>query len=275
MMLLGSIGKCQERTYTLRGSVVDSSTGERLPYATVRVEKTTIGIYTNGEGYFVLPKISVTYRRIVVSAVGYRERIFEIKSSAAVVNVTFQLTEEPTTLSPIEVTGEYKGRMEPMAPSTTVLYERDLEKATGVLSNDLVQAVTQLPGVVTVGGISSQYYVRGGAADQNLVTIDGIRIYNLFHAFGLFSFIDPLIVKVADLSTGGFQAQYGGRLSSILSVETKDGDARNYDAAGSFDLLSSDVMVEGPLPLGFLGNNSSFIGFFRNVTLQEFSQEIF
>lgn len=263
LILLTSVGRCQERTYTLRGSVVDSSTGERLPYATIRVEKTSIGIYTSGEGYFVLPKVMDEYRRIVVSAVGYREKIFEIKSNAAVVNVTFQLTEEPTTLSPIDVTGVYKGRMEPMAPSTTVLYGKDLEKATGVLSNDLVQAVTQLPGVVTVGGISSQYYVRGGASDQNLVTIDGIRIYNLFHAFGLFSFIDPLIVKVADLSTGGFQAQYGGRLSSVLNVETKDGDTRNYGAAGSFDLLSSDIMVDGPLPLKFLGDNSSFLGFFR------------
>ncbi len=253
----------QERTYILRGTVADSLSGERIPYATVRIEKTSIGTYTNTGGYFVLPKIPVTEKRVVVSAVGFKEKIFVIGSSQPVVDVTFQLPEEPTTLSTVEVTGEYLGRMKPIAPSTTVILGRDIEKATGIFNNDLVQAITQLPGVVTVGGISSQYYVRGGASDQNLVTIDGIRVYNLFHAFGLFSFVDPLIVKVADMSTGGFQAEYGGRLSSILSVDTKDGDMYKYTAAGSFDLLSSDVMLSGPLPLKAFEGNTSFIGFFR------------
>jgi len=263
LLLFASIANGQEKVYTLRGAVTDSASGERIPYATVRLEKTSIGTYTNAEGYFVLPQIPDKYKRVIVSAVGYREKIFEIKSHAAVINATFRLLEEPTTLSPVEVTGEYLGRMKPVAPSTTVLYRRDLEKATGIFSNDFVQAITQLPGVVTVGGISSQYYVRGGASDQNLVTIDGIRVYNLFHAFGLFSFIDPLIVKVADMSTGGFQAQYGGRLSSVLSVETKDGDKHKYNAAGSIDLLSSDIMLSGPLPLKILEGHTSFIGFFR------------
>ncbi|MCL4539074.1 MAG: TonB-dependent receptor [Bacteroidetes bacterium] len=263
IFLIPRFAQAQESTYTIRGSVVDSSSGDRLPYATVRVQRTFIGTYTSGQGYFVLPRIPSGDRRIVVSAVGYREHVFEIESGSPVVNVTFQLAEEPTTLAPVEVNGEFEGQMRPVEPSTTVLYGRDLQRAAGLFSNDAVQAVTQLPGIVTVGGVSSQYYVRGGASDQNLVTIDGIRIYNLFHAFGLFSFIDPLIVKVADMSTGGFQAQYGGRLSSVLSIETKDGDMRNYNAAGSFDLLSSDVMFSGPVPLNIMGDHTSFIGFFR------------
>ncbi|MGB9591286.1 MAG: TonB-dependent receptor, partial [Candidatus Kryptoniota bacterium] len=253
----------QTKNYTLRGMVTDSATGERIPYATIRVRGTSIATYSNAEGYFVLPNILRAYNQILVSAVGYKEQIFEIKNPGSVVNVTLQLREEPTILSPVEVTGEYPGKMKPAAPSTTVLYARDIQKATGIFNNDIIQAITQLPGVVTVGGISSQYYVRGGAADQNLVTVDGIRMYNLFHAFGLFSFIDPLIVKVADMSTGGFQAQYGGRLSSILSMETKDGDRFNYEAAGSFDLLSSDVMLSGPVPLPMGRGHTSFIGFYR------------
>lgn len=263
ILLAPTVSKAQESTRTIRGVVVDSATGERIPYATVRIEKTFIGTYTNSDGYFILAKIPERYTRVMVSAVGYRRKIFEIRSTASVLNVSFELREEPTTLAPVEVTGEFQGHMKPVAPSTTILYSTDIQKATGLFNNDIVQAVTQLPGIVTIGGLSSQYYVRGGASDQNLVTIDGIRIYNLFHAFGLFSFIDPLIVKVADLSTGGFQAQYGGRLSSVLDVQTKDGDMHNYNAAGNLDLLSSDVMVSGPVPLGILGDNSSFIGFFR------------
>ncbi len=253
----------QERTYTIKGSVVDSLSGERLPYATLRIEGSSIGTYTNDQGYFVLPGVPVQLRRIIVSDIGYKERIYELKRNTPIVEALFQILPEPTTFSPVEVTGQYKGQMKPVAPSTTVFYPSDIARANGLFNNDIVQAVTQLPGIVTVGGMSNQYYVRGGAADQNLVTIDGIRVYNLFHAFGLFSLIDPLIVKVADFSSGGFQAQYGGRLSSVLDVETRDGDMHSYNAAGSFDLLSTDIMLSGPVPLGILGNSSSFVGFFR------------
>ncbi len=262
-MLSVHVSFAQQSTYTISGTVVDSATGERLPYATVVVQKTSLGTYTNAQGYFVLPKVPSKNRTIVASAVGYRQRVYLVGFGHAFVNVTLDLAEEPTTLAPVQVNGEFRGEMQPVGPSTTVLYGREVKQAPGLFANDLVQAVTQLPGIVTIGGLSSQYYVRGGSSDQNLVTIDGIRFYNLFHAFGLFSFIDPLIVKVADISTGGFQAQYGGRLSSVLSVETKDGDMRNYQAAGSFDLLSSDAMISGPVPLTILGNRTSFIGFFR------------
>jgi len=265
----------QERSYTLRGAVVDSLTGERIPYAAVKVGNVSIGTYANNAGYFVLPGIPQTEKRLFVSAVGYKEKIFVIASDQSVVDVMFQLPEEPTTFSPVEITGNYVGKMKPVEPSTTVLFEKDFAKATGILSNDVVQAITQLPGVVTIGGISSQYYVRGGASDQNLVMVDGIRMYNLFHAFGLFSFVDPLIVKVADMSTGGFQAEYGGRLSSVLAVETKDGDKNNYEAGGSFDLLSSDVVLDGPLPLGLFGGNTSFLGFFRTSLYKNSLQRFF
>ncbi|HEY9166958.1 MAG TPA: TonB-dependent receptor [Candidatus Kryptonia bacterium] len=258
-----SPAESQPRTYTLRGTVVDSSTGERIPYATVRVDSTTIGTASNAAGYFILPLIPYHSRHFVVSAVGFKRKNFEVESSLSVVEVTFRLPEEPPTMNPVLVTAEAVSQMKPASPSTFVLSPRELQKASGLLNNDLLQAVTQLPGVVTIGGISSQYYVRGGAADQNLVTIDGMRIYNLFHAFGLFSFVDPLIVKVADVSTGGFQAEYGGRLSSVLSIETRDGDKYNYGAAGSFDLLSSDIALYGPLPFNLFQGHTSFIGFFR------------
>lgn len=263
LIVLVSSVHAQEGKYIVRGSVADSSTGERIPYATVMLKGTSIGVHTDGEGYFVLAKIPAGLRRVVVSAVGYKTKTFEMMSGSNVVNVTFYLPQEPTTFAPVEVTGRYESLNKPVAPSTTVLYTRDMEKATGILENDLVQAVTQLPGVVTIGGISSQYYVRGGASDQNLVQIDGIRIYNLFHAFGLFSFIDPLIVKAADMNTGGYQAEYGGRLSSVLDVMTKDGDKRNYSVAGNVDLLSSDLMISGPLPVDIGKGKTSFIGFAR------------
>ncbi len=265
LLILFGDSLAQGPRYVLRGTVADSSTGERIPYATVRVAGTPIGGFTNSEGYFIIPRVPADSREILVSAIGYRMKSFEIAKKAGIVEVTFSIPAEPTTLSPVEVTGRYKGLAKPVAPSTTILYAEDVAKVTGIFSNDLLQAVTQLPGIVTLGGITSQYYVRGGSADQNLVTVDGIRVHNLFHAFGLFSFIDPLIVKVADMNTGGYQAEYGGRLSSILSVETKDGDKNKYALAGNIDLISSDLVLGGPLPLGIGAGKTSFLTFFRTA----------
>lgn len=175
----------------------------------------------------------------------------------------FELAEAPKALPGVTVTGE---RTEGPAGvvSSRVITAGELRKNVGVFGNDVVQAVTRLPGVVTISGISSQYFVRGGGADQNLVMIDGMHIYNLSHAFGLFSFIDPLIVKVANFSAGGFQAEYGGRLSSVFDIQTLDGDNRNFKAAGTIDMLSSDISLSGPISKG----SSSFLFLYRRPLFQ-------
>jgi hypothetical protein len=254
----------QEKRVTIQGSVVDSASGERIPYATIMVSGTTAGAVADINGYFILRNINPQNVKLLVSVVGYEAKTFEIGSiSGARKTVQLELAESPKTLPTVTVTGERV-----VGPggnvSTKIITTEELQKNFGVFKNDVVQYVTQLPGVVTVSGISSQYFVRGGGADENLVIIDGMPVYNLSHAFGLFSFVDPLIVKVANFSSGGFGAQYGGRLSSVFDIQTIDGDNHNYKAAGTFDLLSSDLEVTGPLSTGI----SSFVVFFRRPLYQ-------
>ncbi len=99
-----------------------------------------------------------------------------------------------------------------------------------------------------------------------------MQIYNLSHAFGLFSFVDPLIVRIANFSAGGFQAEYGGRLSSVFDIQTIDEDKNRFRARGTLDLLSSDVLLTGPL---FPGGNSSFIAFYRRPLFQNALQKFY
>ncbi|MDE3056947.1 MAG: TonB-dependent receptor [Bacteroidota bacterium] len=254
----------QERKVTIQGSVVDSASGERIPYATVMIAGTKIGAVADVNGYFILRNVSPYDVKLQVSTVGYREKTFDIGNiSGTSRTLRLELAEAPKALPGVTVTGE---RL--VGPggnvSTKIITAGELQKNVGVFKNDVVQYVTQLPGVVTVSGITSQYFVRGGGADENLVMIDGMPVYNLSHAFGLFSFVDPLIVKVANFSTGGFGAQYGGRLSSVFDIQTIDGDNRHYKAAGTFDLLSSDVQVTGPI----ISGASSFVIFFRRPLYQ-------
>jgi CarboxypepD_reg-like domain/TonB-dependent Receptor Plug Domain len=264
ILLCASISKSQERTATIQGSVVDSSNGERIPYATVMISGTTIGTVADVNGYFILRNINPENLKLRVSVVGYELKTFDIGTIRGTSKtVQLEVAESPKALPEVTVTGERA-----LGPggnvSTKVITPEQLQKNVGIFKNDVVQYVTQLPGVVTVSGISSQYFVRGGGADENLVTIDGMTVYNLSHAFGLFSFVDPLIVKVANFSSGGFGAQYGGRLSSVFDIQTIDGDNHNFRAAGTLDLLSSDVELSGPLSTG----TSSFVAFFRRPLFQ-------
>lgn len=256
--------QAQERRGTIQGSVIDSSNGETVPYATIMVAGTSIGTMADINGYFVLRNVEANGLSLRVTAVGYETKDFMIrKISGAGVTVQLEIAEAPKTLPGVTVTGERVGGPAGMV-STTVITPGTMEKNVGIFKNDVVQYVTQLPGVVTETGVSSQYFVRGGGADQNQVLVDEMPVYNLSHAFGLFSFVDPLIVKAAKFSAGGFQAEYGGRLSSVFDIQTIDGDNRNYKAVGTFDPLASDIEVTGPVSKG----NSSFVAFFRRPLFQ-------
>lgn len=251
--------KAQENKITIQGSIIDSSNGERIPYASVMIYGTKIGSVADVNGYFILRNVSPQNIELRITALGYETKTVIIGSvSGTVMAVQLELAESPKTLPAVTITGQQN-----VGPggnvSTEIITKEELQKNVGVFKNDVVQYVTQLPGVVTTSGVSSQYFVRGGGADENLVMIDGMQVYNLSHAFGLFSFVDPLIVKVANFSSGGFGAQYGGRLSSVFDIHTIDGNNRNYKAAGTFDLLSSDLELTGPISNG----TSSFLAFFR------------
>jgi len=95
--------------------------------------------------------------------------------------------------------------------------------------------------------VSSKFYVRGEAGDQNLILLDGMKIHNPFHAFGRFSVFDPDIVKTADSYTGGYPAGYGGRLSSVVDVRTKDGNVSKLSGIAGQNFLSAKAQREGPI----------------------------
>ncbi|OYV86335.1 MAG: hypothetical protein B7Z63_04155, partial [Ignavibacteriae bacterium 37-53-5] len=265
VMLIASSLSAQERIVTITGSIADSSSGERIPYATVSIAGTSSGTVADVNGYFILRNVRLQNTRLRVSAIGYREKEFSVEyGGKSNIIMHLEIPESPRSMPGVEVTGKMVNTGAQIA-GNTIITSGQLQNSVGMFKNDVVQYVTQLPGVVTVSGISSQYYVRGGGPDENLVLIDGMQIYNLSHAFGLFSFVDPLIVRVANFSAGGFQAEYGGRLSSVFDIQTIDGDKNRFRAKGTLDLLSSDVLLTGPL---FPGGNSSFVAFYRRPLFQ-------
>ncbi len=271
-MLMASSLFAQEKTVTITGSIVDSSSGERIPYASILVVGKSIGTVADVNGYFILRGVALRNTRLRVSAIGYREKEFSIEDNGKqTISMELEIAQAPRTMPNVEVIGKTLGGATGIA-GNTIITSGQLQNSVAIFKNDIVQYVTQLPGVVTTSGISSQYYVRGGGPDENLVLIDGMQIYNLSHAFGLFSFVDPLIVRVADFSSGGFQSEYGGRLSSVFDIQTIDGDRNEFRTKGTVDLLSSDALLTGPL---FPGGNSSFVVFYRRPLFQNVLQTFF
>jgi len=252
----------EENHFTLQGSVSDSASGERIPFANISIVGTSIGAIGDKNGFFIIRGIPRVKFEVRVASVGYKTTFFPVEpDEKESMTIQLNIAESPTTMQTIEVTGSAASQLKNVA-GATFIGAKDLKSNVSIFSGDVTQYVTQLPGVVTTSGVTSQYYVRGGGADQNEVLIDRMRIYNLSHAFGLFSFVDPLIVKSANFSAGGFQAEYGDRMSSVLDIQTINGNQNRYGSSGSVDLLSANVMLEGPIPIG-LSDGASFVAHFR------------
>ncbi len=272
VLFAASLLRAQEKNVTVTGSVVDSSSGERIPYATISVVGTSIGVMADVNGYFILRNIPASDTRLRAYAIGFKEKEFNLNyDGKTTLTVEFDIPEAPRALPGVEVIGKTPEAATGVA-GNTLITQGELQNNVGMFKNDVVQYVTQLPGVVTVSGISSQYYVRGGGPDENLVLVDNMPIYNLSHAFGLFSFVDPMIVKVANFSSGGFQADYGGRLSSVFDIQTIDGDRNRYRAKGTLDLQSSDILLTGPI---LPGGTTSFVAFYRRPLFQNVLQKFY
>src|SRR5690606_679039 len=112
---------------------------------------------------------------------------------------------------------------------------------------DILKTLQLMPGVQSAGEGNSGFYVRGGGPDQNLILLDDAVVYNTGHLFGFFSVFNSDAIKNTTLIKGGMPANYGGRLSSVVDVQMKEGNMRDYNVEGGIGLISSRLTVQGPI----------------------------
>ena len=248
----GGMVRAQETTGTLRGFVTDSTTSEALAYSTAYIKELRAGANTDSRGYFLIPGIPVdkTYT-LVVSYVGYYSKTIRIRVNSQKVT-QYNIGLVPTHIEMKTIESVEKRVVEKNAPDVSLqrIAMRDLDALPKGVETDVFRSIKYLPGVQSTGDVSARYYVRGGASNQNLVTIDGITIYNPFHALGLFSVIDPDMINNIEFYKGGFSAEYGGRLSSVMKIITKDGNKNRLSGKASASLLTGKLLLEGPIPYG-------------------------
>jgi hypothetical protein len=252
IILAISISTFAQQTGTLRGLVTDSLSGEVLPYSNVLIEETSFGASTDLRGIFTITGIPANKEySIRVTFVGYVTKFIRVTVKPnQVVQLNIPLAESTIRLQEIEKVGEKVLQTNETNLGLQKLSVRELEMLPKGVETDIFRSLQFLPGVQTTGDISARYYVRGGASDQNLVLLNNIPIYNPFHALGLFSIIDPEMINALEFYKGGFTAEYGGRLSSVLNMITKDGNKNRYSGNASVGFLTAKAGIEGPIPGG-------------------------
>jgi hypothetical protein len=245
-IFLFSYLQAQEKV-TLNGVVRDAANNETLYGVNIIFPDLGTGSTTNEYGFYSL-KIPAGKHQISVSYLGYQtlSQEIQIKKSES---LNFNLNESSEILEEVVITENFE-RVNIRSPemSVTKLEINTIKNLPLVFGEvDIVKSLLLLPGISNAGEGSSGFNVRGGAVGQNLILLDEATIYNASHLFGLFSVFNPDAIKNLKLYKGGIPAKYGGRVSSVLDIYQKDGNSKNFHANGGIGLISSRLLVEGPI----------------------------
>ena len=202
-------------------------------------------------GYYIIQGVAVGTHTILVSYVGfetYRSSITINNDESKRINIS--LVEKLVEMTEVDVTAERIQRRNNIQPSKINLSPRMMKAAPALAEPDLFRTIQALPGVLTTSEFSTGLVIRGGNTDQNLILLDGITVYNPSHLGGVFSNFIVDGVKEAELIKGGYNAEYGGRLSAVLNVISREGNRNQFKGKANLSLLSAQTTLEGPFYKG-------------------------
>ncbi len=253
--------------FTVNGYVKDKESSESLIGAAIFQPKTTLGTTANAHGFYslTLPSDSVT---LVYSYVGYQPLVVKFKLvKDTVINATMS---SAVTLNEIVVTSTKAEEIHESTKMSSFSVPMEQIKALPAFMGevDIFKVLQLMPGVQSGNEGSTGLYVRGGGPDQNLILLDDVPIYNASHLFGFFSVFNADAINHVELEKGGFPARYGGRLSSVININMKDGDMKKIKGEGSIGIIAAKATVEGPI----VKDKTSFIFSARRTYIDVLAQ---
>ncbi len=250
LALLSLAGTAHAQRASLSGFVRDAATGETLLLATVRLESTAVGAATNNTGYYTIAGIEPGTYTVVASYIGFRDNRQEITLAPGENRrLDIALAAGAQALEEVVVTDD-REEEEIRRVGTAQISTELIRQLPTVLEPDVFRSLQLLPGVKNISDFSSGLYIRGGSPDQTLILLDRTTVYNPTHFFGFFSTFNPDAIKDVRVYKGGYPAEYGGRLGSVVDIYNKDGNRQEIDGTMSVGLLASRALVEGPYRKG-------------------------
>lgn len=233
--------------YTLSGYIRDADNGEELIGATVYIPELKKGVISNSYGFYSLTLPAGNYE-VQYGYITYKSKTHNIDLNK---NISFNVDLSPSVVQMEEVIIRDRpedSNIKDINMSRNQLNIQQVKKLPALFGEpDIIKTIQLLPGVISAGEGTSSFFVRGGSADQNLILIDEAPVYDPSHLFGLFSVFNSDIIKDSELYKGGIPARFGGRLSSILDVRTKDGNNKKFSGVVGIGTLAARAMVEGPI----------------------------
>jgi len=234
---------------SVRGFVYDKKTGEPIIFSNVLLLNTNYGGSSDDNGYFVISKVPKGDYTIRVSFMGYEQMLLPVNvKSDQITTLKIELEPNSKLLNAVEINAERLASKTESQVSIEKITSKDITQMPSIGgTSDLAQYMQVLPGVIFTGDQGGQLYIRGGSAIQNKVLLDGMVIYNPFHSIGLFSVFETDVIRNADIFTGGFGAKYGGILSSVMDISTRDGNKKETKGKIGASTFGANVLIEGPI----------------------------
>jgi hypothetical protein len=260
----------------IRGFVYETETGEPVIFTNVYLYKTSLGAATDVNGFFSIMKIPPGQYTLMVSYMGFDtlQIPVTIKSNDLITKKLF-LKKSSVNLQEISISAAREDKKVETQTSIIKITPKDIGQIPTIGGQpDLAQYIQVLPGVIFSGDQGGQLYIRGGPPIQNKVLLDGMELYQPFHSIGLFSVFDVDILKNVEVMTGGFGAEYGGRLSSIMDITTRDGNKNRISGKIDASTFGAKLLLEGPIakPKQESDAGASFIFSIKNSYLEQSSK---
>ncbi|MDF1698780.1 MAG: TonB-dependent receptor [Saprospiraceae bacterium] len=258
LMLISSMSVLGQNAL-IRGNVYDKESGEPVSFANVYLEGTSKGTNTNLDGFYTLTDIVPGNYTVIATFIGYDTARVEVKLTKNDIEYTsLYISESSVNIGVVDISASRQTDRTEVKISQVSVSPRQIKALPSVGGEaDIAQYLQVIPGVISTGDQGGQLYIRGGSPVQNKILLDGLTIHNPFHSIGFFSVFETELIKNVDVLTGGFGAEYGGRISAIVDIQTRDGNKVRHGGFASVSPFAVKAMVEGPISKFKEGGGSS------------------
>ncbi|PHN07715.1 TonB-dependent receptor [Flavilitoribacter nigricans DSM 23189 = NBRC 102662] len=268
-------GSVWAQTGTIRGNVYDQETGAPILFANIRLADTPLGTNTDDNGFFSLNNVPVGSYTLIATYLGYDSTAQRITLAGDGINYQrIVMTPNAINLTTVDISGQRERARSEVNVSTLTVTPKEIKSLPSAGGEaDIAQYLPILPGIISSGDQGGQLYIRGGSPVQNKILLDGMTIYNPFHSIGLFSVFETETVRSIDVLTGGFNAQYGGRISAVVDIKTREGNKQRFGGLVSASPFQAKALIEGPIKKldPETGNSISFLFTAKHSYLNETS----
>jgi hypothetical protein len=248
-LLLCIVVIASAQTGTVKGFVYDKENGEPFLFANVFLEGTSFGASTDLNGFYQITKVPAGDYVLKSTFIGMDTATVSItlKENGSVTKALY-VSKSSIQLDMVEISAEKMAATTEVRTSVARITPKEMKQVPTIGAEaDLAQVLTVQPGVIFTGDQGGQIYIRGGSPVQNKVLLDGMIVYNPFHSIGLFSVFDTDIIRSADIYTGGFNAEFGDRISSVMDIKTRDGNKKRLSGKLSVSPFGANALLEGPI----------------------------